>query len=205
MRHLSTGDLIDLAEGTAGAAASAHASRCARCRAAVEQLQATMQATTAVDVPEPSPLFWDHLSDRVRQAVAAEAAPARWRGLGGWLLGPLGVAGAVALVWLVVMVGLHVSRNAAPLAPASEPALALAPGPAAGPTQAVEQSGASSADDVSLQLVADLSSGLNWDQAADAGITVSSGMTEMAVAQMSTEERAQLVQLLKAQLVHRGS
>ena len=33
------------------------------------------------DVPEPSPLFWEHLSQRVHDAVAAEPVPSRsWAG-----------------------------------------------------------------------------------------------------------------------------
>ena len=34
----------------------------------------------AVDVPEPSPLFWDHLAARVGDAIAREPAPVPQRG-----------------------------------------------------------------------------------------------------------------------------
>ena len=37
-----------------------------------------------VEVPEPSPLFWDHLSARVRDAVAAEPARRWWSGVRSW-------------------------------------------------------------------------------------------------------------------------
>src|SRR5437762_12868319 len=58
-----------------------------------------------VDVPEPSPLFWDHLSQRVREAVANEPPPAP-----GWMnrlnvAWAAGVFGAVAVV--VLAVNLH--------------------------------------------------------------------------------------------------
>ena len=38
------------------------------------------RVSNALDVPEPSPLFWEHFPGRVRAAVQAEpaAAPARW-------------------------------------------------------------------------------------------------------------------------------
>ncbi len=36
-----------------------------------------MSVAAEVEVPEPSPLFWDHLSARVGEAVAAEQAPRR--------------------------------------------------------------------------------------------------------------------------------
>src|SRR5438132_10596593 len=61
-------------------------------------------ALREVDVPEPSPLFWNHLSERVREAVANEPAPApRWinRLNVAWAAG---VFGAVAVVVLVVRV-----------------------------------------------------------------------------------------------------
>src|SRR5213594_321234 len=64
-------------------------------------------ALRQVDVPEPSPLFWDHLSQRVREAVANEPPPAP-----GWMnrlnvAWAAGVFGAVAIVVLAVVVTLH--------------------------------------------------------------------------------------------------
>ena len=47
------------------------------CRAEVEALRGVLREVRAVDVPEPSPLFWDHLSARVGDAIAREPAPAR--------------------------------------------------------------------------------------------------------------------------------
>ena len=38
------------------------------------ELRGAIEAAAEVSVPEPSPLFWNHLSERVRTAVAEEHA-----------------------------------------------------------------------------------------------------------------------------------
>ena len=66
-----------------------------------------MSTAAQAEVPEPSPLFWDHFSARVRDAVAAEGAPRRaalfgWSGVSGWswsgVLMPLSVGGVAAVL-----------------------------------------------------------------------------------------------------------
>src|SRR5262245_25481785 len=77
MRHLSPEQLLDLAEG-ADAGAESHLQACEACRQQVASLRLTMAAVSDVAVPEPSPLFWEHLSTRVRDATAQEPATSRW-------------------------------------------------------------------------------------------------------------------------------
>src|SRR5262245_31587077 len=78
MRHLTKDQLLDVAEGTRPASALAHLESCDSCRREVENLRLAMEAVASVDVPEPSPLFWEHFSHRLREAVAAEGGvPAR--------------------------------------------------------------------------------------------------------------------------------
>src|SRR2546422_2820335 len=76
--HLAPEEMIDLAEGARAEAAVPHLQSCEACRQQIGALRATMSAVVDVpgaNVPEPSPLFWDHLSRRVREAVAAEGTP----------------------------------------------------------------------------------------------------------------------------------
>ncbi|HMJ87729.1 MAG TPA: hypothetical protein VK504_31355, partial [Vicinamibacterales bacterium] len=75
--HLQPDELIDLAEGTRAESSATHLAECAVCRLQLEELKAMLSTAADVDVPEPSPLFWDHFSARVRQAVDAEGAPRR--------------------------------------------------------------------------------------------------------------------------------
>jgi hypothetical protein len=74
MKHLNRVTLLEIVEGTRSAQSVLHLTECEGCRAKLAGLQAAWQAAADVNVPEPSPLFWDHLSARVREAVAAEEA-----------------------------------------------------------------------------------------------------------------------------------
>ena len=78
--HLNADDLVDLAEGARPESSAPHLAACPQCRAHLEELRATMSAIADVDAPEPSPLFWDHFSQRVHDAVATEAMDARLKG-----------------------------------------------------------------------------------------------------------------------------
>lgn len=73
MRHLTSEQLVDVAEGQVASPAEEHLRSCDACRVKVAELRAMRtMALQADEVPEPSPLFWDHLSARVHDAVAAE-------------------------------------------------------------------------------------------------------------------------------------
>ena len=100
LRHLREEEFVDAMEGSLQPARQSHVDACAECQAGVEQLRETLRETRSVDMPEPSPLFWDHFSDRVRETTALEPVAAPW--WQGWL-GPVGIAAAVAVVILAVM------------------------------------------------------------------------------------------------------
>jgi hypothetical protein len=103
--HLSQDECFDAADGTLDAARLAHVTSCEACRVAVDDARAFVAGVAEVDVPEPSPLFWDHFSARVREATALETMPARspwWAGM----VRPVFAIGATAAmavlaVWLV--------------------------------------------------------------------------------------------------------
>src|SRR5262245_60410455 len=71
MRHLDEAALVDAAESTHSEYV-AHLAECDRCRAQIEELRALIRVAEDAPVPEPSPLFWDHLSARVREAISEE-------------------------------------------------------------------------------------------------------------------------------------
>ena len=75
--HLSPEELTDYAEGARDPADAPHLQSCDICRHQVASLRKTMSVlvgASSMNVPDPSPLFWDHLSQRVHEAVAAEQA-----------------------------------------------------------------------------------------------------------------------------------
>jgi hypothetical protein len=189
--HLRPDELIDLAEGGQGEGA-AHLQSCEMCRAA---LTAAMASAASVEVPDPSPLFWNHLSERVRDGIAAEGSALRgwewataWRP--SWSSAALaGVAAAVAIAFFVTAPRGSISQVATPADTAAEVVL--------------QPFGA--ADDPSLTLVADLTGELDPDAMADTGWTNHAGGVEEAVANLTDDERVELHRLLTEALEKRGT
>ena len=159
------------------------------------ELKATMSAAADVDVPEPSPLFWDHFSARVRQAVDAEAAPRRsfWK----WsrvLIPAVSVAAAVLAVALNRgntghVVGPLPLTVPAPVAPVASVDLLADP---------------QSAGDTALTLVAELSSDMDFETAREAGLAAR-GSAEHAVTHLTGSELRELQRLLQEELARSGA
>jgi hypothetical protein len=196
MRHLTSEQLIDLAED--GRAVSApHLQSCETCRNRLAELRATLSVAASVDVPEPSPLFWDHFSARVHDAVEAErAAGTSALGRWSWLrISPLW-PGALAAIVLAIVIVTSGGRPGQPVsAPGGPTASAVGP---LGDTLSMD-------DDPSLSLMADLTADLDWDAASAAGLTTHVGVDNDAVIDLTDGERRALNQLLKGELAHRGA
>src|SRR5262245_246107 len=189
MRHLNEEELIDLAEGTRAESSSPHLASCEACRRQLKDLRAMMTEAAEVHVPEPSPLFWDHLSSRVREVIAQENSEASepWINRWVWWLMPAGALAAIAVAVLLTP-----GRNApkAVVPDASAPAVAAA--------GAVSSEPISLNDDPSLSLLADLAGELDWDDATEAGLT--GGAVDRAVLDLTPEERIELHRILKEEL-----
>src|SRR5262245_24896185 len=112
MRHLNANELIDVVESRATGRHLAHLDRCAGCRARVDELESVLRDVARVPVPEPSPLFWDHLSRRVSEAVAAEPVPQYgWRRVSFRSAWP---ALAMASIVMVLVTSVALLRTARP-------------------------------------------------------------------------------------------
>lgn len=82
--HLSAQEFVDAIEGGLTADRQRHLDVCAACQTEVETLRTiVVDLDSDVDLPEPSPLFWEHFQSRVHAAVREEAmVPSRaawWR------------------------------------------------------------------------------------------------------------------------------
>lgn len=77
--HLAPEECFAALEGGLGASRQAHLETCDDCRHAVHAARTFAASIATVAVPEPSPLFWDHFSARVRTETATAD-----RGAGGW-------------------------------------------------------------------------------------------------------------------------
>lgn len=110
--HVPDGRLLEVLEGR-GAADRAHVEACPACRARLADAREGLALALGAGMPEPSPLYWDSLRRRVRQAVAGEG---HRRGF--WRI-PIRPALAAAAVLAVIVTLLP--RSAPP--PAPEPTL----------------------------------------------------------------------------------
>jgi hypothetical protein len=203
MAHLTPERLVDLAEGAAPDHSAAHLAECDTCRNALAELRATMAVAAGPgnkDVPELSPLFWDHLSARVREGVAAQAAPGGARWFDRWLrprVAAPAIAGLLALVVVVVLAG----RNAKAPAPGPIPSSVLpidvaAQLPSLPP---LEPLGAS--DDPAIVLMADYGTTLAWDDMREEmAVATHGGVTDEAVTTLTAEERQELQRLLEEEM-----
>ena len=206
--HVNTEALIDIAEGTRPESAAPHLASCQRCRAQLHDLRAMISAAREVDVPDPSPLFWDHLSARISAAVAAESASARpkpSRDFAGTLAALFGGRAfqASAVVAVLAMLLAVVLMPPTPPPSSSSAPRAAAVADAAAPLAPPELLGDVMADDPSLTLVAGLASTLDLDAASAAGLAPS-GSAEHAVTHMSDGELRELRRLLQQEFTRSG-
>jgi hypothetical protein len=149
-------------------------------------------ALREVEVPEPSPLFWDHLSDRVREAVAAEPLPSA-----GWasrvnFAWAAGVGGAIAVLVLAVAVTTHHARS---VGSAKVPATATDAVPA-------EESLPALQDDASWAVMGELTSQMDFDEAGAAGLVATPGAADSAIGLLSQDEQRAAVDLLQQEIKH---
>lgn len=181
MNHLTPDELIDAVEGTLDPDRREHLATCELCAREVAGLASVLSEARQVEMPEPSPLFWDHLSARVRTAVQSESQTGS--GWAPWLRWPVLLPiGALVLIVMALMAALP--RQGAPVA---------------------QEAAASTATDVVANedgwiLVADLVGEIDWETAGAAGVVVRPGTADQAALELSAQEQKELSRLIKAEL-----
>jgi hypothetical protein len=146
-----------------------------------------------IEVPEPSPLFWDHFSERVHTAVSAEPPPSV-----SWMsrINFAWAGGLVAGLAVAVAVTMSVRQRPVPVEPVA-PVAAVA-----GEATLASNAAASIQDDASWAVMGELASELDFDQAGVAGLTVAPGTAEDALTQLTGDEQRAVVELLQQELKH---
>lgn len=199
MSHLSPPEFVDLAEGVLAPARAAHLDTCDSCRAQAAGVDDALRAAAADDlVPEPSPLFWEHLSARVREGI--DAAPRRPE-FGFSLRGfqPDAVMLAIAVILVAVALAIPGLRRAGmPSQVATLPDSALVPG------QEFELTLDPDHAEVWAVLTA-AAEDLQIDDARDAGMAVQPAAIDRAVQSLSSAELSELGRLLQSELKRSGN
>lgn len=206
MTHLTPDELVDIADGVRLESATPHLEACAECRAALAELRAMMSAIADVDVPEPSPLFWDHFSARVRGAVAEERLSAQRSGWFSWssevTRGMVPVAATAVLV-VALLVGAVMTRRSAR---APEAMAARTPAPAGAPlVPAADDAALDAANSEVWDVLTAAASDMQIEDAREAGMTVRPGAIDRAVQKMAPDELNELGRLLQSELKHSGA
>ncbi len=197
-KHLSDHEILAVVEGRADEGVQAHAAACGRCAERIEPLRAVLARVRADEIPEPSPLFWSHLSARVAAAVAEEqvaAGGAGWRLPWGWKSAAMLAAAAACVVAAVV---LGTGREGGPDGP-------VLTGTVSRPVAASADAEAGPADDGTFDLVAAIIARLGGEGAGDAGFDLAPGSVERAARRLSPDERDALVRVLEEELAGRPS
>jgi hypothetical protein len=187
MTHLSTDERLALIEAP-GEPRHPHLAACERCRQEVTAGRAALEDARATDVPEPSPLFWNHFSARLSALIDEEPSRVRGRVRAPWrILVPF--AAAVALLVMAVAVGRGPSGSQ-PTRPSTAAAIADAPTAVEDPT----------ANDEGWDMLGRLAGDFDVETLGDSlGRSPLAG-AESAVWQLNEGERAELTRLLQAEM-----
>ena len=179
MTHLTPDELLDAMDGVIAPEHQSHLESCDQCRRERAALSSALAETRRINVPEPSPLFWQHFSERVRTSIEAEPVPASaWAGWLRWqVLAPLGV---LALVVMALVFAMPVREDRPPdgAVAGTEPALL----------------------DDSWVLVADMVGDVDWETASAAGVVPRPGAVEQALLELTPQEQQELTRLLRAEM-----
>lgn len=194
-KHLDESELVDWLDGTLAAARRHHVHECERCRIAAEDLSRMVHTAHADDVPEPSPLFWDQLSDRVRLAVANEPSPrpAFWQLL---TMPPVQAAGAAAAIVILASVLVWRTNLGSPSVPTDRTSLTTA-------AMIDDVTGDDAADDLEQDeawaLVRAMADDLEADDLDNEGVGGQVGSADHLALRLTERERVEFARLLEEQ------
>jgi len=206
MMHLTDAEFVDLLDSTLAASREAHLDACDDCRAVAASMRHALTQAASVEMPEPSPLFWERFSARVHESVQAIDAPESSRWFGWALDAPVNMKWTVAaaLLTLVLVAGVWVAvwQTNAPAASrgtSGTTAATVADAAARSEPDARDTLDAESPEsDAAWALVRTVADDVSWDDAAADGLGVGPGSVEHAMATLTGAERSELVRLLRA-------
>lgn len=198
-RHLDEVEFVDALDGRLAPSLEAHLQACASCTARVQVLMdavAGLQPTA--DVPEPSPLYWEHFSRRVHDAVREDAIgkqrAARW-----WE--PVRISALSAAALVAIALATVVLQQARQSDSREAPVIATQ-----SPPEEPPQPGALDVDgDPDWALVRAVADDLYREDAPDAGIHARPGSADSVADEMSPAERQELARLLEDELKRTGA
>ena len=186
MSHLSSNQFADAAEGTVPPVVVEHLGHCDACRATLADLRSALTDAAVPERVEPSPLFWEHFSQRVRAATDVKAVPRRL-----WTWRPVVLAAGFAGALVVGVL----------LRPHTPPAASSAGAPVA--TANATPSGtadAPSVDDGTVDVVSAVSGDLSFDEARVADLLPSGAGVALAVDHLTESQKRELLRIVREEI-----
>jgi hypothetical protein len=184
-----------------------HLDACGSCRSRADDLRAVIVEAKDASVPEPSPLFWQHFSARVRQGIdGVDPGHATHESrIIGWLAqGSVRWATGAALVVVLMIAGVWQlnapSRRTASYGNTDRTAEARRPHQ---PPELVERQDLDA--DPAWAVVRTVADSVEWNDDAVADIGVQPDAVETVARTLSAEERSELVKLLLAEAKRPGA
>jgi len=185
--HLSIEEFVDAIDGALPGDRRAHLQNCEACRREMAELGVLAKDVEAsAVVPEPSPLFWDHFSRRVKEATATTAVPSHgwwpaWR--------PIVAFGAMLVVAITTVVWRGAETDVRRTATTTSGILATAE----------PMTDDLMAPDESLDFMVNLASNLSFEELQDVA-QPTADVTAAALDQLTPAQRARLARLIAAQM-----
>jgi hypothetical protein len=196
--HLSEREVIDAVEGVLTAGRRPHVDSCERCKQALERMSAVLRETRAVDVPEPSPLFWKTFTTGVLDAINDPAPAHRRFAWSGPAWRPAVISGAVTCVVIAfVFVFVFVFVLGVDRGPRQDARVGGAERSAVQPAPMRDDGFETDPEWTLLARVAD---GMDWESAEAAGLSLRPGAAERAAEQLSHDEQIELERLLRVEV-----
>jgi hypothetical protein len=185
--HLSIEEFVDAIDGTLPGDRRAHLQNCEACRREMAELGVLAKDVEAsAVVPEPSPLFWDHFSRRVKDATATTSVPSSgwwpsWR--------PMIAFGAMLVVAITTVVWRGTTSEIR-RTPAATSGVVATSEPMTDDLMATNES---------LDFMVNLASNLSFEELQDVA-RPTADVTAAALDQLTPAQRAKLAHLIAAQM-----
>jgi hypothetical protein len=150
----------------------------------------------SLEVPEPSPLFWEHFPTRVSRAIDAAPRQSGWLNASRWVWGSAATAAVVMLLML-----LPLPRDAAAPAPPSTvdtPAIVASSDNDVNSVEALD-------GDEAWEMVRAVAEATDYDEVQESGLAPRAGAVERAAMELTNDERTELARLIAQEIKRSGA
>lgn len=201
MSHLTDIEIADFVEDVLPASRAAHLETCESCREKAFDARDALSRAAEADIPEPSPLFWDHFSERIQQElrddgtrVSRRSGWRRWTehsGLRWALSGALVTALLAGAAWRVTAPTLRRDFAVPPSAQSTTD-----------PARAGDDDRLNADADPAWAVVRTVADEVPWSDSIEAGLSPRPDVTERAARTLTSDERSELLRLLELETRH---